>query len=173
MATTTNNGWETPDDTDLVKDGALAIRDLGQDIDTSLGTGLLAWTAYTPTFTNLTLGNGTIDFKYAKLGKNVFVRGLLTWGTTTSATASGIAFSTPVTGTGFTGSPIIGQARFNDIGTENYNGIVTMGASGNGMSVSALNTAGTYSVIRAANNTVPMTWVNTDQLLISVTYEAA
>jgi hypothetical protein len=36
MATTTNYGWETPDDTDLVKDGALAMRDLGQDVDTSL-----------------------------------------------------------------------------------------------------------------------------------------
>jgi hypothetical protein len=36
MATTTNYGWDTPDDTDLVKDGALAIRDLGQDVDTSL-----------------------------------------------------------------------------------------------------------------------------------------
>jgi hypothetical protein len=35
MATTTNYGWGTPDDTDLVKDGALAIRDLGQDIDTT------------------------------------------------------------------------------------------------------------------------------------------
>ena len=40
MATTTNYGWETPDDTDLVKDGALAMRDLGQDIDTTLGTAL-------------------------------------------------------------------------------------------------------------------------------------
>jgi hypothetical protein len=36
MATTTNYGWDTPDDTDLVKDGALAMRDLGQDVDTSL-----------------------------------------------------------------------------------------------------------------------------------------
>jgi hypothetical protein len=36
MATTTNFGWETPDDTDLVKDGAAAIRTLGQSIDTSL-----------------------------------------------------------------------------------------------------------------------------------------
>jgi hypothetical protein len=40
MATTTNYGWETPDDTDLVKDGALAMRDLGQDVDTTLGTAL-------------------------------------------------------------------------------------------------------------------------------------
>lgn len=36
MANTTNFGWETPDDTDLVKDGALAIRTLGSAIDTSL-----------------------------------------------------------------------------------------------------------------------------------------
>ena len=35
MATTTNYGWDTPDDTDLVKDGAAAIRTLGSSIDTS------------------------------------------------------------------------------------------------------------------------------------------
>jgi hypothetical protein len=35
MATTTNFGWETPDDTDLVKDGALAMRTLGNSIDSS------------------------------------------------------------------------------------------------------------------------------------------
>lgn len=35
MATTTNYGWETPDDTDLVKDGASAMRTLGQSIDTT------------------------------------------------------------------------------------------------------------------------------------------
>ena len=35
MATTTNFNWETPDDTDLVKDGAAAIRTLGSSIDTS------------------------------------------------------------------------------------------------------------------------------------------
>ena len=36
MANTTNFGWETPDDTDLVKDGAAAMRTLGNAIDTSL-----------------------------------------------------------------------------------------------------------------------------------------
>lgn len=37
MATTTNFGWTTPNDTDLVKDGASAIRTLGSAIDTSMG----------------------------------------------------------------------------------------------------------------------------------------
>lgn len=35
MATTTNFGWTVPNDTDLVKDGAAAMRTLGQSIDTS------------------------------------------------------------------------------------------------------------------------------------------
>jgi hypothetical protein len=35
MATTTNFGWATPNDTDFVKDGAAAIRTLGSAIDTS------------------------------------------------------------------------------------------------------------------------------------------
>ena len=35
MPTTTNFGWTTPADTDLVKDGALAIRTLANGIDTS------------------------------------------------------------------------------------------------------------------------------------------
>ena len=36
MPTTTNYGWTTPADTDLVKDGAAAIRTLGSSIDTSV-----------------------------------------------------------------------------------------------------------------------------------------
>ena len=36
MPTTSNFGWTTPADTDLVKDGASAIRTLGNNIDTSM-----------------------------------------------------------------------------------------------------------------------------------------
>jgi hypothetical protein len=43
MASTTSFNWETPDDTDLVKDGAAAIRTLGDSIDTSM-TDLLGGT---------------------------------------------------------------------------------------------------------------------------------
>lgn len=38
MPTTTNYGWTTPADTDLVKDGASAIRTLGNSIDSTLKT---------------------------------------------------------------------------------------------------------------------------------------
>jgi hypothetical protein len=42
MATTTNYGWTTPDDTALVKDGAAAIRTLGTSIDSTLKTQINA-----------------------------------------------------------------------------------------------------------------------------------
>ncbi len=76
MATTTNFGWETPDDTDLVKDGAAAMRTLGNSIDTSFvdlkggttgqilsknsGTDLdFVWTAANPgDITGVTAGTG-------------------------------------------------------------------------------------------------------------------
>jgi len=40
MATSPNYGWEEPDDTDLVKDGALSIRTMGNAIDTSMYAAL-------------------------------------------------------------------------------------------------------------------------------------
>lgn len=42
MATTTNYGWTTPDNTAYVKDGASAIRSLGSSIDTTSATTNLA-----------------------------------------------------------------------------------------------------------------------------------
>lgn len=49
MATTTNFGWTTPDDTALVKDGASAIRSLGSSVDSALGQ--LSLNAQTATYT--------------------------------------------------------------------------------------------------------------------------
>ena len=69
MATTTNYGWDTPDDTDLVKDGAAAIRTLGSSIDTTTKnlnpettTGALAYRSATSNInTALTIGtNGQL-----------------------------------------------------------------------------------------------------------------
>ena len=41
MATTPNRSWPTPDDTDLVRDGAAAIRALGNAIDGTVGQGFV------------------------------------------------------------------------------------------------------------------------------------
>lgn len=55
MATTTNYTWTTPDDTDLVKDGASAIRTLGSAIDTTVFNNATAVLTGTQTLTNKTL----------------------------------------------------------------------------------------------------------------------
>jgi hypothetical protein len=52
MGTTANNNWPTPVQTDLVKDGWEAIKDLGDAIDTTLGV-------YAPSTSGLTLINTT------------------------------------------------------------------------------------------------------------------
>ena len=53
MATTTNFGWTTPDDTGLVKDGASAIRTLGSSADTTVA-GLRYFTINSQTGTSYT-----------------------------------------------------------------------------------------------------------------------
>jgi len=64
MATTTNYGWTTPDDTALVKDGASAIRTLGSSVDTTtkaLNPGTTAGDIdyYTAATTKARVGIGT------------------------------------------------------------------------------------------------------------------
>ena len=69
MATTTNYSWDTPDDTDLVKDGALAIRTLAGEIDDTVFDGLTLADINTQTGTTYTLVLGdagrTIDIANA------------------------------------------------------------------------------------------------------------
>lgn len=55
--------------------------------------------AYTPTFTGFTLGNGTASFEFARVNRVVFVRGQISFGSTSSITAVSpdtVAFSLPV-----------------------------------------------------------------------------
>jgi hypothetical protein len=113
MANTSNFGWETPDDTDLVKDGALAIRTLAGAIDTSfVGVAVNAQTAtYTavladglnkivtmdvatandfliPTDASVAFPTGTVLNVYQK-GAGVTTIKAVTSGTTTIVSAGG------------------------------------------------------------------------------------
>jgi hypothetical protein len=88
MATTTNYSWTTPDDTDLVKDGAAAIRTLGTAIDATVFTNAGAAVAKATVDAKGDLIAGTADNTIARLavGAN---------GTTLvadSSTATGLAY---------------------------------------------------------------------------------
>ena len=103
MATTTNYSWTTPDDTDLVKDGASAIRTLGSSIDTttkalnpSTTLGDIEYRSSTAN-TNTRLGIGTTGQILAVSG------GVPAW--TTPAAAGGMTLIN-TGGTALTGSSV-------------------------------------------------------------------
>ena len=89
MANTTNFNWETPDDTDLVKDGAAAIRTLGSAIDTSL----------------VDLKGGTTGQVLSKATNTDMD---FTWIANDQGDITGITATSPLTGGGTTGAITVG-----------------------------------------------------------------
>ena len=87
MATTTNYGWTTPDDTALVKDGAAAIRTLGSSVD--------------KTTKNLNPETTLGDIAYRSSTANVKTRlGIGTTGQVLSVSGGVPAWTTPAAGGG-------------------------------------------------------------------------
>lgn len=128
-----------------------------------------AYTSFTPTWTNLTIGNGTQNFRYARLGKFVHVVGLITFGSTTSM-GTAPYFSNPVA-SNLAANTVTGWTYLIDSGAGNTLGITL---EGGGVQVFvALNTAGTYLVNVNITATVPHTWAVNDQLYCNLMYEAS
>lgn len=139
------------------------------------GTGSSwAWQSWTPTWTNLTVGNGTVTARYIQIGKTVFYRVFLLWGNTTSISGS-VEFSLPVTAASYPSNSssfaVIGEARLEDNGTAAFFGIVDLFSSTTGR-VLATNTASTYAGVTGLSSTVPMTWTTNDVLQAEGCYEA-
>ena len=141
--------------------------------DSGESTGLKwdndAWIAYTPTWTNLTVGNATQTFRYKQIGKTVFVTGLITLGSTSSITGL-IDFTNPVSATSTNLQTVrtdvlLYRGGFN-IGVLYPNGATKW-------YIRAFNTAGTYGGFTDTSATVPGTWTTGDFIAVSYTYEAA
>lgn len=94
MPTTTNYGWTTPADTDLVKDGAAAIRTLGSSIDTTVFSNAGAAIAKTIVDAKGDIIAATAADTVARLavGANDTVL------TADSSTATGLKWSAPASG---------------------------------------------------------------------------
>ena len=168
MATTTpNNGWAVPTSTDYVAQGAVAIETLGDAIDASVGTGLLAWTSWAPTLSGgWANGNGVWSAYYALLGKTVFVQMQFTIGTTTTKGTT-MTCSLPVTAKRankqcFNPMARIGGSIFNlmaeFVSTTTFTTFYDTGTNGQAGSVTS---------------TQPATWATSDTIQYNFTYEAA
>lgn len=130
-----------------------------------------AWQSWTPTFTNLTVGDGTLTAKYTKVGKTVrgFVN--LIFGSTTSISSS-VSLTTPSTmANNLTWMPM-GLVRMVDEGTDTYAGAVSV-LTATTMLVQVNTANATYSDYNTISGSVPFTWTTSDRLIIEFCYEEA
>lgn len=129
-----------------------------------------AWTAYTPTLTNVTLGNGTMVASYKQIGKTVVFKIEFTFGTTTSF--SGFpSFSLPVTAVNNNLFSYIGNVHMLDAGTQNYIGLTALDSTTKVTPI-VINASGTYATQTTVSATVPFTWGNADSFRLNGIYEA-
>jgi hypothetical protein len=126
-------------------------------------------TAYTPTWTNLTVGNATQTFRYIRVQNLIYVEGTITLGTTSSV-GNLPQFTLPVTAKNAT--LMRGVCYAIDAGVAFYPLTATF-ASTTSTALYALNTAGTYASNSFASATIPFTWGNLDQIVVQISYEAA
>lgn len=182
--TLTNKTLTSPvlSDTTPTADGAIGFDRTNENLVVGDGTnsqvvGLGEWKTWTPTWTNLTVGNGTQISKYTQIGKTVHYYIKFTLGSTSAVTGAS-NFTLPITPifTTLAVDPIFGHCNLRD---------VTAGATGSfvGFARSAgsdavfigVNSVGTgnYIINGALNTTVPFTWAADDVITIFGTYEAA
>lgn len=129
-----------------------------------------AWTAYTPTLTGITLGNGGLNCAFTRIGKTIKVRGNFQAGTTTTYSAATLAFSLPVTpSTAYTGTGLAaaGAALISATLATRCPGTAIINVSG------ALSFYASTPANSAVTNLVPATWGTVSSLTFQVEYEAA
>lgn len=139
------------------------------------GTGSTwVWQSWVPTWTNVTIGNGTVVANYIQTGKTVNYYVKFTLGGSSAITGTiGLTMPTAMsTAYGNSDTQIDATINIIDNGTAQFYGTHTI-ATRTTMSVFVLNAASTYLTRTNTSSTVPMTWVSGDFLEISGTYQGA
>lgn len=136
-----------------------------------------AWYDYTPTLTNVTIGNGTVSARYCVIGKTLFYEGKLTRGSTTSF-SGGVNISLPktISTTNKSNECPIGIGTALDSGNAVYYAPPVYGGSATSFYIVAAKADTTYTTISssgAVNATVPFTWGTGDIYTWSITTEIA
>ena len=147
----------------------------GQVLTASELNAVGAWTAFTPTLTNVTLGTGSSNTgQYSLLNKTLFMRGKFVLGTSGSVTG-GITIAMP-TGT-MAVTPTMqwqpnGSAVLTDSGVASYFA-VGLQSTTSLLALYVVNSAGTYASVTATSGTVPFTWAVNDYCEWAFTIQVA
>lgn len=131
------------------------------------------WQTWTPTLTNLTLGNGSVLAVYQQIGKSVFYRFRFTRGSSGSAVGTLPTISLPVMPSAdYVADEPIGTVCLIDAGANQYDGQMIYSGSGNAR-FKVSNSASTYASLVDVTATVPFTWGSGDKLIVDGFYVAA
>ena len=168
MPTTTNNGWTTPADTDLIRNGASAIRTLASGIDTTIG----AYQLYTPTVstdggtTNWAVGNGNVTGRYQRIADTVNFEARFGIGSTTTKGNGVLQLSLPVSPNTYIEPNFLNGVFFDDSASTYYPIFFRL-----------LGTAAKCYVMTSGSNslsgltsTVPVTVATSDYIILNGTY---
>jgi len=143
--------------------------------NTVLGT----YTAYTPTFAGLSIGNGTVTGSYCRVNDFVHFWGRAVLGSTSTVSAAGVTMTVPVnldaTVAGNFSNTFLGQVGVrDDSAATSYSGLVTAFPTfANIVSLQVQNASATYLTNSAIVTAVPMTWAVSDVLWWNFYYKAA
>lgn len=155
LAVGANGTFLTPDST------------AGVGLKWATATDQFPWQAWTPTYTNLTIGNGTVVARYQQIGKTINFEFYFSMGST-SAMGTTPQITMPVT-------PKYYAKTFDmyiqDAGTQFFIGTADTFDSKFYPTVILTNT--TYAQVSYLSATTPMTWTTSDNFSIRGSYEAA
>jgi len=142
-------------------------------VQTRLGaqSGVIGtWTSFTPTWTNLTIGNGITDMFYCVMNDVMHITGSFQLGSTSSV-GSAPYFTTPG---GYTlASESLGQSKMWDITVGVYTGTLSTYVPGNLIQPQTINTGGGYATTSPFYTTAPFTWATGDVMYFSITLKVA
>lgn len=128
------------------------------------------YVSWTPTFTNFSLGNGSVTTVYTQQGEFVHLIGEVIMGST--STFTGLFQMTIPTVHNSTFDGLIGTVFLVDVGVQEFVGFAQK-ISSTAIIVRVMNAGGTYVQYANTSGTVPFTWGSGDKLSFNLTYRAA
>lgn len=163
--------FELPDEstgqkTDLYNPAFVALAGLP-------GNSGAAWTAWVPTWTNLTIAGSTVTAKYIKIGKLIVCRLSVVLGANLPTGA--VTFSLPVTAAAYPGLSDrmpLGTAHCYDSSPVGYYSAYITLSSTTVVLIAPIATAAAFATATGLSGTVPFTWATGDEIHATFSYES-